>query len=347
VFDMNEQFVHIATILVEHNYFTNGILESMEITAQSDTLITLNNLSVLVKPFAGGVHLLTSQLEGLRSVKEVIKLEIRCHDPYFINYTLLPEFRPTRDLCYFSNRESHLIAESSKLGLHKSFVSKEDILTLHNNEVILDIFDPGTSYVFSSFQGVLDSSFVQQPDTSVNRFIFHNVSEGVINVAEEANQTEKFYYHPNALGSKPLGVIDISLNALYDQFMKKNETVQYAIQFTARRTYWEYYFSKDSLVSYENIAIINTRAQQKMDFKYLGENDHNIIYRSISPLPLSQSHLATYQLVYNFTPETAENRKYKMLINQLPIPSPNQLYPNRDNPTDPTKALFSHIYIHI
>lgn len=342
---MDEQFTHIATILFEHNYFSNGVFEPTEVTVQAETLRTLKNLSVLVKPFAGGFHLLASQLEGLRAVQEDFRFEIRCSDPYFINYTELAEFNPSRDLFYFTNKETHRIADSSKLSLHAGYVGKENILTSHKREINLDTFNQNSNYTFSSSAGVLDSTQVQQIDPEANKFILTNVPEGVINAYENGIFSERFYYTTNSLWQKPIGIIDISLQTLYKQYVGSDKTVQYTIQWDARQTYWEYYVTKDKLASFNNIAIINQNQDQV--FRYIGTKEDFLIFRTVAPHHLSQSQEEGFQLVHNFTQETASNRTYTTVIKQLSIPSPNQLQPNSDHPTDPTAPLYSHLYIYI
>ncbi|MEQ3656378.1 MAG: hypothetical protein ABNH00_10980 [Dokdonia sp.] len=341
---MEEQFIHIATVLFEHEYFTNGVLETVEVTAQTKTLRTLKNLGILIKPFKGGIHMLTSNVEGLSTFTEDLRFEMRCRDAYFINYTTLPQFQPAQDICYFSNKESQEMAESPKLGLHESFVGKKDILTAYTEAVVLDSFHPDSNYTFETAAGVLDAWQVQQPNVSENKFIFYNVPEGIVQVKGTRSEPENFYYSPDVLWHKPIGIIEIAPHQLYKHYKAKTTTVQYVVTFAARQTFWEYYFSYDTLASLENIAIIKSNKQQ--DFKHVGTDQNSMIYRAAAPRKLSQTNQENLQLAHNFSPQTVLDRSYDLIINQLPIPSPNQLFPNSDNPSDPTAALYSRIYIH-
>ncbi len=345
---MNIQFTHIATILFEHTYFSDGVFTPMEVIVRPETLRTLHNLEIVVKPFAGGCHILTADIERLKTMQKDIPLEfeMRCTDSYYINYSELPSFNPSSELFYFANREADYIEENKKIILHNGFVKDKVILRVVGNEATLNSFDEFQEYHFYlSSTGEDLSHLVQQPDPSVNRFILGNVPDGIIEVKVDEKISERFYHNTSALWRKPVGIIKLSTNHLYSQFTTRSSTVQYAIQFEARQTYWEYYFSKDRISSFEHLAIIKSHEDQ--DFKYIGTNESSMVYRSVSPRHLSQSGYENFQFVHNFTPETASDRTYATIINQLPIPSPHQLYPNSDHPSDPTVPLFSHIYVHI
>lgn len=147
--------------------------------------------------------------------------------------------------------------------------------------------------------------------------------------------------------SNPLGIIDLSPAALYDQFMANSSAVTYTIHFEARKTYWKYVVVNTHVETHNNLTIIDSERNEIFNSgsdEFVPHNDVKIrasVFISKIPYALSSAPKLSFQLVNNFN---LVLDKARVVLGSLPTPSPNQLYPAEDATGT---ILYSHMYIYL
>lgn len=269
---MNATFIHIATIAFRHEYFEDGKFKSLRVLPSDKTVIRLRTLEMLLKPFEDGVHLFIKQEHQLNVTeeKQPLRFEFICSNPYYINYTELKEFRPSKEFLLYDTKIATYAEGSSEYVLESAIATRE-----------------------SGIEGTLP---------------------------------------------QPMGILELYPNILMEQFNEHGKSVTYAIEFKARKTYWKYFISQSSTPFLKTLLI--KRNNMVADFQHAVEGD-TITFTSQKPMALSEKSKDFFQL---FRKDTTQNGEDQMLINALPIPSYQNLYPP-DNPS--YEAYFSHIYIHM
>lgn len=127
---MEEQFTHIATITYQHNFYENKTFKELitVISSQAGHKV-LQDLGLLIKPFLGGIHILSSDIEKLQLEEEsFISFDLNCSNPTYVNYTQFPADYHTGDILHFNNRNvDPLENEDHKLKqLHYTHTSKNE-----------------------------------------------------------------------------------------------------------------------------------------------------------------------------------------------------------------------------
>lgn len=102
---MEERFTQMATITYQHNFFRNNIFKVLKTDISFQISQLLKGLGLFIKPFSGGIHILSLNIGKLQLEEEsYISLNLNCNDPYSINYTQLPIDYVPSDILYFNNK---------------------------------------------------------------------------------------------------------------------------------------------------------------------------------------------------------------------------------------------------
>lgn len=342
---MQQQFTHIATLLYKHTYFEEGTFSKLITQLASASREVLRDLGILLKPFEGGIHILTSEIDLLNTtgMETPLRITLVCNDPYFINYTNLPIFQPVNDCLCFHNLGTTNTQDTGVLRLQKEpFVGVDEVMKVSNGKVSLRSFDPEANYTFSNASGAqLAAPFVQHPNPSVNYFLINDIPEGIIYVFENnvLKETESLYFQPSSLWKQTLGVVELYPRTLYHHYTENENTVYYSIDFDARKTIRKYFIVQNSANPFEQLTIID---RDRKEIFERGEDDNGAaVFISKASHPLSNTPNLPLQLVNNFV--TGAHQE-KIVVAHLPQPSPNKLFPSK-NPED--TILSSHIYVYL
>lgn len=117
---MEEQFTHIATITYQHNFYENKTFKELitVISSQAGHKV-LQDLGLLIKPFLGGIHILSSDIEKLQLEEEsFISFDLDCSNPTYVNYTQFPIDHFPGDIFYLDNLSTNQL-EGEGLQLRK------------------------------------------------------------------------------------------------------------------------------------------------------------------------------------------------------------------------------------
>ncbi|WP_147448387.1 hypothetical protein [Dokdonia sinensis] len=339
---MEERFYHLATLSFRHEYFEDGLFRPLSIKPTLATLAMLGNLGIVVKPISGGAHLLISEhhFSSAQVAEEPLRFYLDSSDPYFINYTELQNFQPATALLYYNNLNAINTSDSPKYLLkNETFLGTSEILRVEQGVVSLVSFQEGITYRFSiGNDETIPWNFIEQRDNMVNAFKFYDVPEGIIWVYKDDVLFDMFYYQPNGVWNKPLGIIELTPAIMLQQYVTHNTAIINNVEFKARKTHWKYICNHNREPYLKNLVIKQDTIEDNFKMSVAGDT---MIFISKLPIALSESPKNAYQLIQK---SIVENEGDKTIIATLPIASPNQLYPPEDNSYE---AYFSHIYLHL
>ena len=339
---MIQNYSHILTFIFKHRYFSDELFRTVDVTYDDETKKTVKNLDLIIKPFEGGIHLLTSQPELLSSLNSSvsIRLYFNCKDPQFHNYTELPEYQLSSGLLYFNN-----ISTSSNKSIHlqsEKSVGQSEIVQVSSGIINIPDYDSAQTYRFADATGTeIPSQFIKYPRKGLNKFTLENYQQGLVLVSIGNKEVGKVYYNPNPIWKKPLGVVDIFIGALIKQF-EKIGTIEYVINFNNRKTIWKYFLVSAVYQKFNNLSIINKGKEQvfkEPQKQLVHQNPEVLVFESKNEISLAEFSEENFQLVDNFDPK---NHSGKIVLKSLAKASPDQLYNDVLNPSDKT---YSHIYI--
>ena len=342
---MTQQFTHIATVLFQHQYFDEGSFQSLECSMTSDSQVLMRNLGLLSKPFKGGIHILASDVSLLKASSKdyPVRIELRCTDPYYINYTQLPIFKLSSDCLCFHNLGVIQKDGNSVMQLHKEeFVGSDEVMQVVSGVVTLRSFDPSAKYTFTNASGIkIVAPNVQQPDPSQNQFLIKDIAEGILYVYENnvLKENEHIYYQPDVFWNKPLGVLELYPSTLHDHYLENAGAITYSVNFEARKTVRKYFIVQNSNLPYKKLTIIDGFRKELFDRDQ--DAIGNLSFTSRTSYPLSNSPNLPLQLVNNFRHGASD---HKIVVKHLAHPSPSQLYLD-ESPT--STIMYSHMYVYI
>jgi len=341
---MQQSYTHILTFLFKHQYFSDELFRSIQVSFDEDTYKLIKDLGIIIKPFSGGLHLLASDPELLDSINDTspLQLYLNCSDPLYINYTELPLYRIPDKLLYFNNLEVILDSKSPAFILHNDeFVGSNEIVHLSNGKIQIPNFNADNEYYFSDAVGnEIPAHCITKSAQEPGTFFISNLPQGII-VVNYNKKIKRFYCNPKAVWKKPFGIVEIFTNALYKQYDPKKQQVEYAINFKNRETVWKYFLVSPVYQKFKNLSIINKGKEQIFNPPQLKQvnNADALVLESKHKIPLVELSDENYQLVDNFE---AGNGKGKIILKNLVKASPEQLF--RDD-TKTTETIYSHIYI--
>lgn len=347
---MQQSFQHIMTFSCQHQYFKDGLFKAINYSCPESTSKRLKDLGIVIKYFSGGFHLLSSNPELLATeiLSNPLQFYLSCEDPYYINYSDLPNFSATKDLLYFNNLGVPYNEEQKVFRLHTDdFIREKDLVKLSHGVLEIPLFKEGNTYSFKDASNEeISSEHILRNPNEPDTVMLNDMPQGLIRILLDDKVVNRVYQYPNPVWKKPLGTVEIFLGVLHDQF-KTYGKVNYSINFKNRETIWNYYFTDPGYLKFEDLKIINK--EKKIVFnppekKELQRNSVTLLFQSKEKIPLLEYSEDNFQLVEKFD----EELKYgKVVIKNLTRASPDMLYQGNHETGDPlgTKTLYSHIYL--
>lgn len=343
---MEQKYRQIAVLLFKHQYFKTKLFRSIEVSYDEITSKLATDLNIIIKPFLGGIYVLSSNPELLDTTAYEtfpLRLHLSCKDPFFINYTDLPVYNLNDTVIYLNNLVLHTNTNEDETKLHKDkFIGIENLVKLNQGKINIPSYDPNQQYLFTDqFGQEISDRYIKQSTNIPSEFIVSGVPQGLIYLTTDSTVIKKIYYSPKRVWKKPMAIIEIYPSKLFEQY-KESEKLEYTINFKNRETIWKYFFVSPLYQKFDNLSIINKEKQQLFNPPHkqqIMENTEALVFESKNKLPLSEFSNDNFQLVHNYDPDL---RSGKVIIKNLIRASPEQLY--RDE-TISNKPMFSHMYL--
>ena len=330
---MNQNFFHIASINFHHDYSGKDLFEGFSVSWAPENSRRLANLQLLIKPFAGGIHLLGSDPELLRGETEPLLLRLHPTDPLFFNFTDFgQEVKPNSKVFLFSNSAKSKSADYLHSG---DFVTIEDSLDSASQRTIDELLTQLTGGKAS----LRDARGEELVPGDYARY-FLEKGESVFYVSNDSGTTG-FYRRSSGMERTPFGIISLDLDHLYHANRGAGETLNLQIRFRSRRTFWKYILSDRVFDKFSRLSVIDA-LNNEIVFK---EEEFEI-----QPAWKVRSFLSEVEIPFNadFNPRfqliersKEENQAGKVVFKQLPKASPEQLFQRSSN----TEISYSHIFI--
>ncbi|HAQ18751.1 MAG TPA: hypothetical protein DCR40_05870 [Prolixibacteraceae bacterium] len=342
---MQQTYNHLLTFLFKHRYFRNELFKSIEISFAEGTTKLLNDLCIIIKPFTGGFHLLACNTELLDSLNDTdpIQLHFNCTDPLYINYTELPLYHLTDNLLYFNNLS--VIPDQDGEGFRPNeaeFVGQSEVVPVSHGKIKLPTFESSKKYRFTDALGnEISSQSITQTKQYSNEFMLSDLPQGLVRFFADDVESGKVYYHPKSFWKKPLGIVDIYVGELFNQYKEKGK-VDYAVSFNNRKTIWKYFFVSPVYQKFSNLSIINKGSEQIFNppqKQLVYKNPEAWVFESKNKIPLSEISDEIYQLFDNYE---SEQRPGKIIHKNLVKATPEQLHYEVTKSEEPA---YSHIYL--
>jgi hypothetical protein len=342
---MRQIYSHILTFWFKHKYFSDELLKSLAISFSEETLKTIRNLELIIKPFAGGFNLLTSNPELLNASDNFKPLQIYLFskDPKYINYTELPSYNLSDNLLYFNNLSNLPDSDNRSFLLHQTnYASKNDVVRICHGKISIPDFKPEINYRFTDAKGnEISSESVTLSSIKAGFVNISGIEQGLVRIHSGNEEILKEYYYPQAIWKKPLGIVELftdELNRLY----KANGKVDYAICFDNRKTTWKYFLVSQVFQKFDQLSIINKAKEQVFlppQRQLLYQNTNALVFESKSKIPLSELSDDNFQLVNHFDPVT---RSGKVILKSLAKATSQQLFSDSSKTAE---NVYSHIYL--
>jgi hypothetical protein len=342
---MKQSFVHILTLFIKHQYFSDGMFKSMIVSLSEDSQRLLYNFGMLIKPFPGGFHILSSEpeLTGIFDETEPLQFFFQCTDPNYINFTDLPVHSLTDSMLYFNNIVEFNDEGDKGFLLHaEEFAGEKELVQVVHEKVSIPGFKSGETYHFTDAAGnKIPSQNISLSIQNSGSFNISNLPQGLILFHSGNNDVKKFYHYSKAVWKKPFAVLELFPGKLFNQFKEKGK-VEYAIKFSNRKTIRKYFLVSPVYDKFKNLSIISKGKEQVFSspqIQQIHSKLEALVFESKSKIPLAEQSDEYYQLVDNYS---SGNSKGKVLLKNLPRPSADQLYLD-ENKTKET--YYSHIFI--
>ena len=317
----------------------------MTVSLAEDSQRLIHNLSILIKPFHGGFHILSSDAEfpGTIDAADSFQLFLNCTDPYFINYTELPPYNLADKLLYFNNIFGIKNEGTSGFVLHaENFAGASELVQPVYDQIVIPGFNSGDDYRFTNAAGnEIYSQNISPSIQNAGSFNISNLEQGLILFHSKENDVKKFYHYSNAVWKKPFAVLEIFPGKLFHQFEEKGK-VEYAINFSNRKTIWKYFLVSPVYNKFKNLSIINKGKEQVFsspEKQSVHPESDALVFESKNKIPLAEHSEEIFQLVDNYS---AGNGKGKIVLKNLPGASADQLYLSETISDD---TFYSHIFI--
>ncbi len=342
---MKQTFTHILTLFFRHQYFSDTLFKSIEVSLADGSQRLLNNLGIIIKSFPGGFHLLTSDPELLKSENHAgsFSLFLNCADTYYLNYTDLPLYNLADKLFCFNNLSEVKSEGNNGFVLHSGeFAGENDLVQVVHERFSIPDFNADENYRFTDSAGNEITSENIAPSTPNSAtFNISNLPQGLILFYPSGKEVKKFYHYPKAVWRKPFGVVELFAGELFNQFKEKGK-VDYAINFSNRKTIWKYFLVSPVYNKFKNLSIISKGKEQSFNspqMQQIHPDLEALVFESKNKIPLAEQSDEYYQLVDNYS---AGNGKSKIVLKNLAKASSEQLY--RDE-AKTNETFYSHIFI--
>lgn len=341
---MQQTYQYLLSLEFKHNYFKDGLFKPLQISIDTETQRLCKNLSLIIKPFTGGVHLLTSNPELLNDTSLQIPLRIflECNDPYYINYSDLIDYNPADNLLYFSNLETHLNVEETLLHTEK-YVGKKEVALMTNGRFTIKNSNQANDYNFKDSLGNDISNQIRRlPNLNeeYTDFVVDILPEGLIQVFSNREVKQLVYYSPKTNWKRPFGVIELFMPQLYKQ-SNGSAPLNFGLNFNSRSTIWKYFLVNPVYKKFTDLSIIKNKEQVfKPKEKEIVQDSEAFVFESKEPIALLEFSSDQYQLVDKF--DTVRKMSDQVVIKALPRASVEQLYRAKSTSNE---SLYSHIYL--
>lgn len=330
---MNQDFSHIASINFRHDYSGKGLFEGFSVSWAPEISRRLANLQLLIKPFAGGIHVLSSDPELLRGETEPLLFRLYPTDPLFFNFTDFgQEVRPNSKVFFFSNSTKSKSADYLHSG---DFVTLEESLDSASQRTIDELL----KQLSGGNASLWDARGEKLVPGDYARY-FLEKGESVFYVSNGSGTTG-FYRRGSAMERTPFGIISLEPNQLYHAYRGAGETLSLQIRFRSRRTFWKYILSDRVFDKFTRLSVIDAQ-------------NNEIVFKEeefeIQPAWKVRSFLSEVEIPFNvdFNPRfqliersKEESQAGKVVYKQLPKASPEQLFQRSSN----IEISYSHIFI--
>lgn len=335
---MEQTYQYLLSLEFRHGFFKDGRFKSLQITLDDESSRLCKNLGIILKPFHGGVHFLAQDPQLLNDVtlNTPIRIFLTCNDPYYINYSELPDYRPSDTVLYFNNLDSVPNAQRTGLQLHqKDYIGQNDVAQLSFGKLAILNFDNNKTYHFEDIFENNVSDYIRPSQNELGGFLVSNLLQGIIKVFANGQEEERVYYYPRSVWKKPLGIIELYAPALFEQY-DQSEKQTYTLNFDTKKTIWKYFLMGDTYQELKKLSIVGSNEDTLFNATQNPQNeeDDHWAFESQNPIPLSEYSEVTYKLM--------NDGEEPPVIKSLPIASAEQLY--FDNETS-NESMYSHIYI--
>ena len=341
---MEQTYQYLLSLEFRHNYFKDGLFKPLQLSFDAESQQLLKNFGLILKSYPGGLHLLCLDLELLKTASKSTALQILldCNDPYFINYSDLPNYNPLDTLLYFNNLNKPNF-ENSGLNLHSDMnVGKRDAYKLSSGTLMLDTLEKKKKYHFKDESGkeIPDDIYIKwikyrvKDKVEDKGLLISNRYEGSIHVFENENEIDKVYTNPNPVWKKPMAIVELFLSKMFENF-EPNKKLKYIVSFNSIKTHWRYILADPMYKNLQNLRIV-IKGQENEVFARLKDNPSEEsqypVFQSIKKLDLLEYSENFYSLM--------NDEKSSPIIKALPRAAPEHLVFGKDK-----KTMYSHIYL--
>ena len=347
---MRYVYKHIATLFCQHQYFDSGAFQSIRIApADESTAKLLIDIDIIAKRTSAGVHLLTSNIEAFADSENhpPIRLRIDCEDPYYINYTKLPQYHPRTNVLYFNNVNKNPISvadhEIATYPLHtEKYVGEKETIDVSYGIVQVPEIPLESKEYLANPQGKELPEYGTLPEMkSHSSFSLTNLATGVYDIYHDTEHQYRFYYQEEKMQPPPLAFIEIYLKELQMHY-EADGTLAYQINFEPKQTIWKYFIVNPIYQKFEKLSIIHKKNKEEVftppTKQKVNGNQEALVFESKAKLPLLETPQNNFQLVDNYD---RANRSGKIVIKNLVEASAHQLFSD----TTGSDSVYSHIYI--
>lgn len=339
---MEQTYQHLLSLEFQHKYFRDTRFRSLQVSYDRDTASLLQNLGIVLKPYHGGLYMLTSDVELLKSAYRTnpIRFYLECNDPYYINYTLLPTYTPNDSILYFNNLQIPTDDSTSKLH-QDEFVGPRNIVPWNSGRLKINDFSSDKGYHFLDvFGNEIPLDHIRASSNNPKEFLISNIEQGMIRLFGDNEEQQRVYYSPHAVRKKPLGILELYPGRLHEHYEAQGK-LEYALAFATRKTIWKYFLVDPVYQKFDNLSIVNgVKKQIFQPPRKLKVHDREaLMFESTNSITLSEFSEDSFQLYSNYN-EVVGNGK--VVIKNLPRASADQLF---QIPENSDESLYSHIYI--
>lgn len=334
---MEQTYQYLLSLEFRHKYFKDGLFKPLQLSFDAESQQLLKDFGLILKSYPGGLHLLCLDLELLKTASKNTALQILldCNDPYFINYSDLPNYNPSDTVLYFNNLNSKANSENSALNLHSEInVGKKDVYKLSSGTLKLDTLKKERTYHFKDEGGNDISDNIHIKWIEDNGFLISNRYEGSINVYEKENEIDKVYANPNPVWKKPMAIIELFLSKMFENF-EPDKKLKYIVSFNSIKTHWRYILADPIYKNFQNLTIV-IKGQENEVFARVTDNPSEgsqyPVFQSIEKLDLLEYSEDFYSLM--------NDENSSPIIKALPRAAPEHLVFGKDK-----KTMYSHIYL--
>lgn len=240
---MNQKFSPLFSLSISHEYFVGSICRNCCLVPFPTSEIELKKYELLLRSFQNQTQLYaamppdfqtTDWKERLAAIPDLF-FYLQVSDPNFLNYSDLPlEITPSQTY-YFTNQPK---TEQLQQG---AFVSSQDQLTHKSMRFNIDLPQQSKiQFVLNDAQG--KQLITQELDGTKQNSYLVDVNpwgQGLYEVEINGKLALKLLALQKDLPEQALGVIQIKTNNLVES-LAAGQTMNYALQFQTRSSFWEY-----------------------------------------------------------------------------------------------------------